>query len=293
MKALLNPAATSTDFVSPGHVFPLIAHEAGVMGRRGQTEGSFDLAKLAGLLPSGIICEVLAPDGTMLRGSALIAFAKEHKLPVTSVEDIRRFRAISEIAVRRMSSRSITTDYGEFSAVSYVDDVGGKEHVAIIKGDFSQLPTSYAPLVRLHSECLTGDVFGSRRCDCGPQLAGAMKLISDEGAGVVLYLRQEGRGIGLVNKVKAYGLQDSGLDTVEANVHLGFEPDERDFAVGAHILKDLKISRVRVITNNPRKQLTMEQLGIEVTERVPMLVDRDPLSESYLRTKREKLGHLL
>ena len=293
MIALLEPSSVATDFVSPGHVFPLIAHEAGVMGRRGQTEGSFDLARLAGLSASGVICEVLSPDGTMLRGEELAAFARQHALPITSVEDIRRFRAISEIAVRRMSSQTITTDYGEFNAVSYVDDVGGKEHVAIIKGDFSQLPTSYSPLVRLHSECLTGDVFGSRRCDCGPQLAGAMKLIANEGAGVVLYLRQEGRGIGLVNKVRAYGLQDSGLDTVEANVHLGFEPDERDFAVGAHILKDLNISRVRVITNNPRKQLTMEQLGIVVTERIPMVVERDPLNEHYLLTKREKLGHIL
>jgi 3,4-dihydroxy 2-butanone 4-phosphate synthase/GTP cyclohydrolase II len=293
MRALLDPNALPEDFVSPGHVFPLIAHDAGVMGRQGQTEGSYDLARLAGLNSSGVICEILAPDGTMMRGAALKAFADQHKILITSVEDIRRFRAIHEIAVRRTASKIIDTDYGEFNAIAFVDDVGGKEHLAVIKGDFSQLPTSYAPLVRLHSECLTGDVFGSRRCDCGSQLDGAMKLISKEGAGVILYLRQEGRGIGLANKVKAYRLQDAGLDTVEANVHLGFEPDERDFAVGAHMLKDLGIPRIRLITNNPRKQHSLDSLGITVVERIPMVTASDPLSEGYLETKRQKLGHLL
>lgn len=293
MRRLIDPSALPEEFVSPGHVFPLIANEAGVMGRQGQTEGAYDLARLAGLAASGIVCEILNLDGTMTRGAALVEYAKRHDLPVTSVAEIRKYRSHHEIAVRQISSSVVQTDFGEFHAFIYVDDVGGKEHLALVRGDISSVPASYAPLVRLHSECLTGDVFGSRRCDCGKQLDGAMELIVDEGVGIVLYLRQEGRGIGLENKVRAYELQDQGLDTVEANVQLGFAPDERDFAVGAHMLQDLGITKIRLITNNPRKEATLSAFGISIVERVPMITAQDPLNQAYLITKRDKLGHVL
>jgi 3,4-dihydroxy 2-butanone 4-phosphate synthase/GTP cyclohydrolase II len=293
MRALIEPDAQAHHFVSPGHVFPLIANSAGVMGRPGHTEGAFDLARLAGLSPSGILCEILNPDGTMARGAQLQTFAATHGLRITSIQAIREYRAFHEIAVRQLKASEVETDYGSFQAVVYADDAGKKEHVAMIRGELSKMPASYAPLVRVHSECLTGDVFGSRRCDCGRQLDGAMKLITEEGAGLVLYLRQEGRGIGLENKVRAYALQDQGLDTVEANVHLGFDPDERDFAVGAHMLLAMGIRAVRLITNNPAKAVALSQFGISVVERIPMVVEPDPYSESYLRTKREKLGHIL
>jgi len=293
MQALIEPEAQAHHFVSPGHVFPLIAHSAGVMGRPGHTEGAFDLARLAGLSPSGILCEVLNPDGTMARGTQLQEFARKHGVRITSIQAIREYRAFHEIAVRQLSESDVATDYGTFHAVVFVDDAGQKEHVAMVRGELSKMPASYAPLVRLHSECLTGDVFGSRRCDCGRQLDGAMKLITEEGAGLILYLRQEGRGIGLENKVRAYALQDQGLDTVEANVHLGFGPDERDFAVGAHMLLAMGIRAIRLITNNPAKAAALSRFGISVVERIPMVVEADPYSESYLRTKREKLGHLL
>ena len=293
MRALIDPNARPEDFVSPGHVFPLIANSAGVMGRPGHTEGTFDLARLAGLAPSGILCEVLNPDGTMARGAQLALFAQKHNLKVTSIEAVKQHRLLREIAVRPISSSEVDTDFGAFQATVFGDDAGGKEHLALSKGDFGVMPTSYAPLVRLHSECLTGDVFGSRRCDCGRQLDGAMQLLVQEGAGIILYLRQEGRGIGLENKMRAYGLQDQGLDTVEANVHLGFEPDERDFAVGAHILLAMGITSIRLITNNPAKAEALARFGISIVERIPMVVDEDPLSAAYLRTKKEKMGHLL
>lgn len=293
MRALIDPTRTAEDFITPGHVFPLIANDAGVMGRPGHTEGVLDLAKLAGLTPSGILCEVLNPDGTMARGEDLNRFALTHGLKITSIEAIREYRLLHEIAVRPINTSSVDTDFGPFTATVFAEDTGGKEHVALTRGDLSTLPTSYAPLVRLHSECLTGDVFGSRRCDCGRQLDGAMRLVTQEGAGVILYLRQEGRGIGLENKIRAYSLQDQGLDTVEANVHLGFEPDERDFAVGAHILRAMGIHSIRLITNNPAKGEQLARFGITITERIPMVVEADPLSAGYLRTKREKMGHLL
>jgi 3,4-dihydroxy 2-butanone 4-phosphate synthase/GTP cyclohydrolase II len=293
IKKLLDPTAHSGDFVSPGHVFPLLANEAGVMGRQGHTEGVFDLARLAGLAPAGILCEILNPDGTMARGEQLVQFGRVHGLRMTSIEEIRKYRALHEIAVRQLSSRVVDTDFGPFTATVYIDDAGGKEHLAMVRGDLGAMPTSYAPLVRMHSECLTGDVFGSRRCDCGQQLAGAMDLVVTEGVGVILYLRQEGRGIGLENKVRAYKLQDEGFDTVEANVKLGFRPDERDFAVGAHMLLSMGIRSIRLITNNPNKGDSLSRFGITVVERVPMLVEEDPVRAGYLRTKRDKLGHLL
>ncbi len=293
VRKLLDPAAHAGDFVSPGHIFPLLANDAGVLARQGHTEGVFDLARLAGLAPAGILCEILNPDGTMARGAQLEKFAKRHDLRLTSIDEIRKYRALNEIAVRPLSSRVVETDFGAFSATVYADDAGGKEHIAMVRGDLTAMPASYAPLVRLHSECLTGDVFGSRRCDCGQQLAGAMNLVVTEGVGIILYLRQEGRGIGLENKVRAYKLQDEGFDTVEANVKLGFRPDERDFAVGAHMLLSMGIRAIRLITNNPEKGESLARFGITVVERVPMLVAEDPVRAEYLKTKKEKMGHLL
>jgi 3,4-dihydroxy 2-butanone 4-phosphate synthase/GTP cyclohydrolase II len=293
VRKLLDPAARAGDFVSPGHIFPLLANDAGVLARQGHTEGVFDLARLAELAPAGVLCEILNPDGTMARGAQLEEFAKRHELRLTSIDEIRRYRTLNEIAVRPLSSRIVETDFGSFNATVYADDAGGKEHVAMVRGDVSAMPASYAPLVRLHSECLTGDVFGSRRCDCGQQLAGAMNLVVTEGVGIILYLRQEGRGIGLENKVRAYKLQDEGLDTVEANVKLGFRPDERDFAVGAHMLLSMGIRAIRLITNNPEKGESLARFGITVVERVPMLVADDPVRADYLKTKKEKMGHIL
>lgn len=292
IRHLLNPTATAADFVTPGHVFPLIANDAGVLQRQGHTEGVYDLARLAGLAPAGVLCEILNPDGSMARGQQLIDFAREHRLALTTIQEIRKYRIRNETAVRLLSSRTVKTDSGEFTAHLFADDAGHKEHVALVKGDLTNVPTSYAPLVRIHSECLTGDVFGSRRCDCGAQLTGALALIEKEGCGVILYLRQEGRGIGLENKLRAYALQEQGKDTVDANLALGFQADERDFAVGAHILRALGATRIRLVTNNPRKISTMEQYGVSVSERVPMIVSPDPYSSQYLATKRDKLGHL-
>ncbi len=293
MRKIADPASVASDFVVPGHVFPLIANELGVLGRQGHTEGVFDMARLAGLQPAGVLCEVLNPDGTMARGGQIVEFSRRHGIKITTIAAIRHYRSLNEIAVRQISTSDVQTDFGPFRATVYADDVGGREHIAMVRGDLSAMPASYAPLVRLHSECLTGDVFGSRRCDCGAQLASAMELIAAEGAGIVLYLRQEGRGIGLENKLRAYELQDLGFDTVEANVKLGFRPDERDFAVGAHMLLALGIRHIRLMTNNPEKGETLERYGITLVERIPMLVEDDPCSAGYLRTKREKMGHLL
>lgn len=291
IQALISPNATSHSFITPGHVFPLIANEAGVLGREGHTEGALDLARLAGMVPAGVLCEVLNPDGTMARGDDLLAFAARHGIAVTSIAAIRDYRLRNEIAVRCLSVAPVATDLGDFVAHVFADDAGHKEHLALVRGDLMRAPTSYAPLVRIHSECLTGDVFGSRRCDCGGQLQGAMRLIAEEGLGVVLYLRQEGRGIGLENKLKAYALQDQGRDTVEANLELGFQADERDFAVGAHILLAMGLHQIRLLTNNPQKTATMERFGISVVERIPSLASPDPCSHGYLATKRDKMGH--
>lgn len=293
ISTLLKPDAVPGDFVSPGHVFPLIANNAGVLGRQGHTEGVFDLARVAGFSPMGILCEVLNQDGTMARGERLVEFARRHSLAITTIKEIQRYRSRHEISVRLISAVPASTDYGDCTAYLFADDAGHKEHVALVKGDLAGVPASYSPLARLHSECVTGDVFGSRRCDCGPQLHEAMSLIQREGVGVLLYLRQEGRGIGLGNKLKAYALQDLGKDTVEANLALGFQADERDFAVGAHMLRALGLTKVRLITNNPRKMDAMERCGVAIVERVPIVVNHDPLSAKYLATKREKLGHMI
>lgn len=290
---MIQEEVVANHFIVPGNVFPLIANEAGVLGREGHTEGALDLARLAGLRPAGVLCEVLNPDGSMAREGQLMAFAKKHELLITSIRSLIEYRNKHETTVRLQSVEEIETDYGLFTVHVFADDAGQKEHLALVRGDISMLPASYTPLVRVHSECLTGDVFGSRRCDCGPQLEGAMRLIEQEGTGIVLYLRQEGRGIGLENKLRAYALQDEGRDTVEANLELGFEADERDFAVAAHMLQMLRVSKIRLITNNPNKQRSLEENGIEVPERIPMIAASDPCNKGYLETKRRKLGHLL
>lgn len=293
MQRLVEPGATAADFVSPGHVFPLVAHPAGVIGRQGQTEGSYDLARIAGRTPSGVICEILNPDGTMARGAALAQFAAQHGLLITSIEEIVRYRVNEEVLVREVSRRALSTDYGVFETRVFQDDVDGKEHLVLVRGDPSAWTDSRGPLVRIHSECLTGDVFGSRRCDCGAQLDHAMQLIAGEEAGIVLYLRQEGRGIGLANKLRAYELQDRGRDTVDANLELGFAADSRDFAVAAKILSGFGLGRIRLLTNNPRKFDQLSTFGIEITERVPVVVPVDEYSKGYIDTKRRRLGHWL
>ncbi len=293
MRQIIDRGATKDDFVSPGHVFPLVANPAGVIGRPGQTEGSYDLARIAGLTPSGIICEILNPDGTMARGALLQEFADRHGLLITSIEEILRYRVNDEVLVREVSRRDLETDYGAFTTHVFQDDVDGKEHLALVRGQLESFDPAMGPLVRIHSECLTGDVFGSRRCDCGAQLDHAMSRIVAEGAGIVLYLRQEGRGIGLANKLRAYELQDRGRDTVDANLDLGFAADSRDFAVAAKILAGFGLKKIRLLTNNPQKFKQLSTFGIEVTERVPLVVPEDEYSRSYLETKRRKMGHWL
>lgn len=293
MRKLIEPGASMSDFVSPGHVFPLVANPAGVIGRQGQTEGSYDLARIAGLAPSGIICEILNPDGTMARGAHLQEFAQKHNLLITSIEEIMRYRVNEEILVRAVSKRDLETDYGTFTTHVFQDDVDGKEHLALVRGELARFDPVKGPLVRIHSECLTGDVFGSRRCDCGAQLDHAMRRIVAEGAGVVLYLRQEGRGIGLANKLRAYELQDRGRDTVDANLELGFAADSRDFAVAAKILGGFGLKKIRLLTNNPQKFKQLSTFGIDITERIPVVVPEDEYSKGYLETKRTRMGHWL
>ena len=293
MLEMTNSLARSEDFQSPGHVFPLVADSAGVIGRQGQTEGSFDLARLAGLAPSGVICEIMNSDGTMARGEALAQFAEKHKLAVVTIADLVRFRIDEEILVRPISEAIRETDAGPFLTTTFQDDVTGKEHLALVYRSGAKVAEGAVPLVRIHSECLTGDVFGSRRCDCGPQLQEALQAVVRSGFGAVIYLSQEGRGIGLTNKLKAYALQDQGDDTVEANVKLGFSPDARDFAVAAKILHAIGMTKVRLLTNNPQKFETLKNSGIEIVERLPIVVAPDEYSKAYLETKRTKLGHWL
>lgn len=292
IRELANPNARAADFVSPGHVYPLVANPAGVVGRQGQTEGSFDLARLAGVQPVGVICEVLHPDGTMCRGVSLNVFAKQHGLLITSVEEILKYRSRQEILLRETAVVEKETDFGRFRVHVFEDDVAGKEHLALVLGDAVGL--QHKPvLARIHSECLTGDVFGSLRCDCGEQLSMAARMVQETGSGIILYLRQEGRGIGLGNKLRAYELQDQGSDTVEANLRLGFAADARDYAVAAKILQALGVSVVRLMTNNPDKIEKLSAYGVEVAERVPLVIQPTEFSGNYLATKRTRLGHLL
>jgi len=291
MRALVDDHSSAADFISPGHVFPLVANPAGVIGRQGQTEGSYDLARIAGFKPSGVICEILGADGRVLRGDALRAFASDHNLSITSIEEIIRYRVQQEILVREVGHSTRDTEFGKFETHIFEDDVDGKEHLALVHGDLRKIRAEPI-LVRIHSECLTGDLFGSWRCDCGEQLSYSMKRVAAED-GIILYLQQEGRGIGLGNKLRAYALQDQGHDTFEANVKLGFAPDERDFAIAAKILGSFGIDRVRLLTNNPDKVSELQRFGINVTERLPVVVAPNEFSRAYLKTKREKFGHWL
>ena len=290
VRALCNKDTKPSDLGRPVHIFPLIAVKEGVLRRAGHTEAAVDLMRLAGLKPSGVICEIINEDGTMSRKPDLETFAAEYNLKIITVKDLIAYRLRSDCLVKCVASAKIPTRYGDFDMKVFANVVDGKEHVALIKGSWK---LDESVLVRVHSECLTGDVFGSLRCDCGSQLHSAMKMIESEGKGVILYMRQEGRGIGLVNKVKAYSLQEEGYDTVEANEILGFLPDARDYGIGAQILANIGIKNMRLITNNPKKRVGLESYGIRVVERVPLEIEPNNVNIKYLQTKKTKLGHIL
>ncbi len=292
IQAAVAPDAKPTDLVSPGHIFPLRAKEGGVLVRTGQTEGSVDLARLAGMTMAGVICEIMNDDGTMSRMPDLELFAEKHGLKIATIADLVAYRLRQDILVHRAAEARVPTEHaGEFTAIVYTNDVDEHEHLALVKGDITRVERV---LVRVHSECLTGDVFGSSRCDCGLQLSAAMQMIDQEGCGVILYMRQEGRGIGLVNKLKAYALQDEqGMDTVEANIKLGFEADLRDYGIGAQILRDLGVSKMALLTNNPKKIVGLEGYGIEVVARFPIEIMANAENRGYLQCKRDRMGHLI
>ncbi|HEU5207969.1 MAG TPA: bifunctional 3,4-dihydroxy-2-butanone-4-phosphate synthase/GTP cyclohydrolase II [Longimicrobiales bacterium] len=289
IQLLVDPATRPSDLRRPGHVFPLRAVPGGVLRRVGQTEASVDLARLAGLPPAGVICEILNDDGTMARREALETFAREHELTFITVAQIVAYRLQHERLVKRIAEASLPTPYGEFRVIAYENQVDRREHVALVKGDIAGRKNV---LVRMHSECLTGDVFHSMRCDCGEQLHAAMRRIDEQGEGAIVYLRQEGRGIGLANKIRAYALQDEGQDTVQANESLGFKPDLRDYGIGAQILLDLGLRSIRLLTNNPRKIVGLEGYGLRITGREPIYAKPSEHNLGYLRTKRDKLGHI-
>ncbi|MFQ5787174.1 MAG: GTP cyclohydrolase II, partial [Thermodesulfobacteriota bacterium] len=282
--------ARPEDFVRPGHVFPLICRKGGVLVRAGHTEGSVDLARLAGLKPGSVICEIMKDDGDMARLPDLIQFAGKHGIKIVTIADLIRYRLRAEYLVKRAAFATVPTVYGEFNAIVYENEIDPQHHIAFVKGD---IDSEREILVRVHSECLTSDVFGSLRCDCGSQIRQAMRIIDKEGMGVILYMRQEGRGIGLVNKIKAYALQDNGFDTVEANEALGFKPDLRDYGIGAQILNDLGVRNMRLLTNNPRKVKGLEGFGLQIVERVPIEIPPNERNSNYLKVKKDKLGHLL
>ena len=287
----IDPKAGPDDLARPGHIFPLRSRRGGVLQRAGQTEGSVDLAKMARLYPAGVICEIMSDDGTMARVPELTEFAKKHGLKIVTIKDLIKYRMRTELFVKRLASVKMPTVYGgEFTAIAYGNIVDDNIHIALVKGDIKPGDEVF---VRVHSQCFTGDVFGSKRCDCGDQLHKAMEKIKKEGKGVILYMKQEGRGIGLLNKLKAYELQDKGLDTVEANIKLGFKPDLRDYGIGAQILVDLGVRKMKLMTNNPKKIIGLEGYGLKVVERVPIETSPNERNIVYLKTKKKKMGHML
>jgi 3,4-dihydroxy 2-butanone 4-phosphate synthase/GTP cyclohydrolase II len=288
--AAIDPSTRPSDLARPGHVSPLRARDGGVLVRTGQTEAAVDLARIAGLYPAGVICEIMNEDGTMARVPELARFAKRHKLLMITIADLIKYRMRTEALVRRVASAHLPTERGEFRAVAFESGIDGETHVALVKGEIGD---GERVVVRVHSRCLTGDVFHSLRCDCGPQLDTAMARIEAEGRGVILYLNQEGRGIGLANKIRAYELQEQGLDTVEANERLGFKADQRDYGIGVQILKDLGVRSMRLLSNNPRKLVGLEGYGLSVAEWLPLEIPASETTHRYLKTKKEKLGHKL
>lgn len=289
VKELTNLSAVKGDFVRPGHVFPLVARNGGVLKRAGHTEASVDLARLAGLYPAGLICEIMNDDGTMARVPQLMEYVKHHGLKIITIAQLIEYRRSNEKLIRKAADAKMPTVHGEFRIVAFENSISKEHHVALVKGDVT---TDEPVLVRVHSECLTGDAFHSLRCDCGEQLNAALMKIAEEGRGILLYMRQEGRGIGLVNKIRAYELQDQGKDTVEANVLLGFPPDLRDYGIGAQILCDLGVKKIKLLTNNPKKLVGLKGYGLEVVERIPLQIEENEVNSFYLKTKKEKMGHL-
>ena len=290
VKAVINPNTRAEDIARPGHMFPLRAREGGVLVRAGHTEAIVDLARLADLYPAGVICEIMNEDGSMARLPQLEAMSEKYETKMVTVADLITYRRCHEKLVHRVAEAKLPTKYGEFTAIAYKSDIDPDEHLALVMGNIS---TEEPVLVRVHSECITGDVFGSLRCDCGEQVALAMQDIAEEGRGVLLYMRQEGRGLGVHNKIRAYALQDKGLDTVEANLSLGFAPDLRDYGIGAQILADLGLHTIRLLTNNPKKVIGLEGYGLKVLETLPIITSPNPYNRHYLEIKQKKLGHLL
>ena len=290
IRVIIDEKSKESDLARPGHIFPIVGKDGGVLRRAGHTEASMDLARLAGLKPSGVICEILADDGTMARGKTLFEFAKKHNLKIISIADLIRYIRKTEKLVKKVEEVNLPTNYGNFKLHLYEDIFDNNSHLALSLGDFSHEKST---LVRVHSECLTGDVFHSQRCDCGDQLETAMQMISKNKSGVIVYLKQEGRGIGLLHKIKAYRLQEGGLDTVEANEKLGFSADLRDYGVGAQILKDLGITNITIMTNNPKKLVGLEGHGLNIVSRIPIKIKPNQNNKEYLKTKKSKLGHIL